>query len=515
MTIEAARAVADAVLYEGYLLYPYRASSAKNRSRWQFGVLGPPFASASAFGEPPGMAMQCLLTPGGHVTVHLRFLHLQVRVVERPAGPGLVEAVPAVTVDGETILSWDEAVEHEITLPPFTGPPLDFPVTVPGFASVEPLPAGAGRIARRRWPLTARVLVNAAPDGDLLRLTVTVTNEHPDPVADKESTARHSLLGTHLLLEATGASFVSLVDPPPPFAAAAARCHQDRCWPVLAGTNALLLGAPIILYDHPQIAAESPGPLFDLTEIDEILTLRVMTMTDDEKAEARATDPRARAIIDRCDALTPTDLQKLHGARRPDPTPPPSSPAPHDDTVVPSPTQLSAPPRPLAPSPDRAPGSKVLAALGGGEVPASSWDRVSGGEVLASFGGGEVPASFRDRAPVDDVPVFGEAPWWDPAADASVDPARDTVDVGGVLVGRDSLVRLRPTRRADAQDLFLAGRLARVTAVLSDVDGGTHVAVVLTDDPAADLDDWYGRYYYFAPDELEPAGVAIGGENRS
>ena len=581
MTIEAARAVADAVLYEGYLLYPYRASSAKNRSRWQFGVLGPPFASASAFGEPPGMAMQCLLTPGGHVTVHLRFLHLQVRVVERPAGPGLVEAVPAVTVDGETILSWDEAVEHEVTLPPFTGPPLDFPVTVPGFASVEPLPAGAGRIVRRRWPLTARVLVNAAPDGDLLRLTVTVTNEHPDPVADKESTARHSLLGTHLLLEATGASFVSLVDPPPPFAAAAARCHQDRCWPVLAGTNALLLGAPIILYDHPQIAAESPGPLFDLTEIDEILTLRVMTMTDDEKAEARATDPRARAIIDRCDALTPTDLQKLHGARRPAPTPPPSSPAPHHDTVAPYPTQLSAPPRPLAPSPDRAPGSKVLVALGGGEVPASSRDRVSGGEVLAplaaddalapsrdrvpdgevlaslaaddalalsrdrvpggevlaSFGGGEVPASSRDRvsggdvlasfgggeafassrdhAPVDDVPVFGEAPWWDPAADASVDPARDTVDVGGVLVGRDSLVRLRPTRRADAQDLFLAGRLARVTAVLSDVDGGTHVAVVLTDDPAADLHDWYGRYYYFAPDELEPAGAAIGGENRS
>jgi hypothetical protein len=517
MSLAAARTVADAVLYEGYLLYPYRASSAKNHSRWQFGVLGPPRAGAAAFGEPPGMAMQCLLTPGGHVTVHLRFLHLQVRVVECPTRPGLVEAVPAVTVDGETILSWDEAVEHEITLPPFTGPPLDFPVTVPGFSSVEPLPAGAGRIVRRRWPLTARVLVHASPDGDLLRLTVTVTNEHPDPVADKESATRHSLLGAHLLLEATDASFVSLVDPPPPFAAAAGRCHQDRCWPVLAGTNALLLGAPIILYDHPQIAAESPGPLFDLTEIDEILTLRVMTMTDDEKAEARATDPRARAIIDRCDALSPADLQKLHGARRPDPPPPPTASPPL--LVAPSrahpPDQVSVPPRApaddvLAPSRDRAPG---------GEVFASSGDGGPGGEVFASSGdggpGGEVFASSRDRAPVDDVPVFGEAPWWDPAADASVDPARDTVEVGGVPVGRDSLVRLRPTRRADAQDLFLAGRLARVTAVLSDVDGGTHVAVVLTDDPAADLHEWYGRYYYFAPDELEPAGAAIGGENRS
>ena len=37
-----ARAIADAVLYEGYLLYPYRATSAKNQSRWQFGVVGPP-----------------------------------------------------------------------------------------------------------------------------------------------------------------------------------------------------------------------------------------------------------------------------------------------------------------------------------------------------------------------------------------------------------------------------------------------------------------------------------------
>ena len=71
-------------------------------------------------------------------------------------------------------------------------------------------------------------------------------------------------------------------------------------------------------------------------------------------------------------------------------------------------------------------------------------------------------------------------------------------------MAKGSRVRLRPTRRADAQDIFLAGQVARVTAVLSDVDGETHVAVVLEDDPAADLHDWYGRYWYFAPDEIEP-----------
>jgi hypothetical protein len=447
MSLDAARAVADAVLYEGYLLYPYRASSAKNRSRWQFGVLGPPAAAASAFGEPPGMALQCLLTPGGHVTVHLRFLHLQVRVVERWTRAGGLEAVPAVTVGGQTILSWDEAVEHEVTLPEFTTGSLDFPVTVPAAEEIEPLPEEAGRLVRRRYPLTARVRVTSEPAGDLTRLTVTVTNEHPDPVAGKETAVRHSLLGAHLLLEARDAAFISVVDPPASATTAAAGCTQDRCWPVLAGppgTTGLLLGAPIILYDHPQVADESPGALFDLTEIDEILTLRVMTMTDDEKAEARATDPRARAIIDRCDAMSPAELQQLHGARR-------DEPGPFVDAVP----------------------------------------------------------SFSDLSPADDVP------WWDPAADASVDPARDTVEVGGVAVGRDSLVLLRPARRADAQDFFLAGRLARVTAVLSDVDGGTHVAVVLTDDPAADLHDWYGRYYYFAPDELEPAGPATEGENQS
>ena len=76
--------------------------------------------------------------------------------------------------------------------------------------------------------------------------------------------------------------------------------------------------------------------------------------------------------------------------------------------------------------------------------------------------------------------------------------------INGISVSKDSLVRVHPTRRADAQDLFFADQLARVTAVLSDVDGGTHVAVVLVDDPAAELHDWYGRYLYFAPDELEP-----------
>ncbi len=137
----------------------------------------------------------------------------------------------------------------------------------------------------------------------------------------RDEVLRRSLVGTHLILESAGpgVEFVSVIDPPPEAAEAAATCRQHRCWPVLAGPEGsadTVLGSPIILYDHPQIAGESTGALFDSTEIDEILTLRVMTMTETEKAEARATDPRAAEIIDRCDALSPEDLQRLHGALR-------------------------------------------------------------------------------------------------------------------------------------------------------------------------------------------------------
>ncbi|GIE90024.1 hypothetical protein [Actinoplanes regularis] len=403
MNLRAARAVADTVLYEGYLLYPYRASAAKNRSRWQFGVLGPPAAAGAAFAEPPSLSVDCLLEPrtaAASLTVHVRFLQVQRRET-RTAEP-----------------DWDEAVEHEITLDavPLRGP-AEFPITVPGGVDED------GPVVRRRWPLTARVRTDVEPDGDLLRLTVAVTNEHPGPVTGKREATRRSLIGAHLLIEAHGGAFLSMQDPPPHAAAAAARCRQHRSWPVLAGSDDVLLCAPIILYDNPRLAEQSPGPLFDATEIDELLALRVMTLTEDEKAEARATDERARAVVDRCDALTPAELSRLHGVRR-------------------------------DPATDAAEGSTV--------------------------------------------------PWWDPAADAAADPETAAVVVDGVRVAKGSLVRIHPSRRADAQDLFYAGRVARVTAVVSDVDGGTHVALVLTDDPGADLHDWYGRYLYFAPDEIEP-----------
>ncbi len=469
MSLDRARTVADAVLFEGYLLYPYRSTSRKNQVRWQFGVLGPPGAAEAGVGEEREMSGQCVLrttadtaagtaADSGHVTVHLRFLQLQTREVERSTDePGRFEPVEQLSSAGQTWVTWDEAVEREIELDPgplseLAGTGRRLPVSVVGGEDVEDLfdaeGAPIGRLVRRRWPLEAQLSVTAEPVDGLLRLTVAIENVAPGPVTDKDQAIRTSLIGAHLLLQAQGSEFVSLLDPPDDAQAVVAGCQQRRWWPVLAGVAGqtdLVLVSPIILYDYPEVAEESAGALFDSAEIDEILTLRIMTLTDEEKAEARATDPRAAEIIDRCDSMSPDVLARLHGVLR----------DPHAGMVA--------------------------------AVPDPS-------------------AGLLDVRNVD-PPTFGtetEVPWWDPEQDASVNPDVDMVQIDGVPVSRGSMVRVHPSRRADAQDLFFADQIARVSAVHSDVDGNIHVAVVLVDDPAAEFHDWYGRYLYFAPEELEP-----------
>jgi hypothetical protein len=443
VTLSLARLAADAVLYEGYLLYPYRSTAAKNQVRWQFGVLGPPGAAAAGVGEEAGLAIECLVQPdapddvAATVTPHLRFLQLQRRLVERAVAGGGYAPVDEFRAGDATWTTWDEAVEVERALGTFALAALrrgvELAVDIDGGEDMESVPGG--RVVRRRGPLRAVVSLGVEDDGPLRRLRIAVANT-ADPVAGKDDAVRSSLIGTHLLLAASGARFVSVIDPPEEARAAAARCRQHRCWPVLAGdegpggrTSDVVLAAPIILYDHPAVAPESAGAMFDSTEIDEILTLRVLTLTDEEKAQARATDAHAAAVIDRCEQLSPADLQRLHGV-------------------------------------------------------------------------------LRDPHRADAEPAAGPAPtgdgWWAAEAAAPVSPETDSVLVQGRRVGRGSRVRLRPSRRADAQDMFLAGREARVTAVHVDLDGETHVAVTLVDDPAAELHDWYGRYLYFAPDELEP-----------
>jgi hypothetical protein len=431
-----ARRVADAVLYEGYLLYPYRGTSSKNQSRWQWGVLGPPGAAEAGIGEDDRLSAQFLVDGIAAVTLVVRFLQLQHRGAERDIGCRRYQPVDELTTPAGSWLSWDEAVEIELPFGPFEiGDPAgrwSLPVSAPSGTGIEPVPGG--RLVRTRAQVCAALVVGVENDGGLYRVSCTLANTGA-PAEDKSDAIARSLIGTHIIAEAVGGAFVSLLDPPEHAAAAAARCRQHRCFPVLAGApaeNDLLLVSPIILYDHPEVAEQTGGAFYDATEIDEILTLRVMTMTDAEKAAARATDPLAAQIIDRCDAMSPEAMQRLHGVLR----------DPHLDGPAGRPALIP-----------------------------------------------EVPDGMQ---------------WWDPMADNAVRPDIDAVLINGVRVAHGSRVRLRPARRADAQDVFFSGKTARVTSVHEDVDGNRYVGVVVDDDPAADLHDWYGRYLYFAPDEVEP-----------
>lgn len=424
-----ARAVADAVLYEGYLLYPYRGTSSKNQSRWQFGVLGPPGAADAGLGEDDTMAAQFLVDGARAITLVVRFLQLQHRRAERARAGGGFEPVAELTTASGSWLSWDEAVECERSFGPlaFEDQPWRLPVLAQEASDVESV--DGGRLVRHRRQVRGELSVSCEPDGELRRVSLRVTNVGPS-ACDKNDAIARLLIGTHILAEVVGGQFVSLLEPAPAASGSVSRCTQHRCFPVLAGppgSHDLLLISPIILYDHPEIAEQSSTELYDCTEIDEILTLRVMTMTDEEKAQARATDPRAARIIDRCEAMSPQDMSRLHGVLR----------DPHG--VV-------------------------------GLVP-------------------EIPVGLD---------------WWDPLADDAVRPEIDAVLVNGVRIARGSRVRLRPRRNADAQDIFVAGKTAHVASVHQDVDGNTHVAVVVDDDPAAELHEWYGRYRYFSPDEVEP-----------
>jgi hypothetical protein len=325
------RAIADAVLYEGYILWPYRRSALKNQRRWTFGGVYPRGHSAAHADDPWTMRTECLLEGGPDATVEVRarFLHVVTRRVGRAAGDGL-ELVDELTVDGERFLAWDEAVERELV----AGPAAVGSIGVCGRRVAIDVAAGsdreelrtadgerAGALIRSWHELEGAVEVGAERlDTALWRVSVTVANTTPWTDDDREAALARTFCSTHTVLRAgRGGAFVSLTDPPHALRAHAGECENAGTWPVLVGepgARDTLLSSPIILEDHPRIAPESPGDLFDGGEIDQMLVLNILSLTDEEKAEMRATDPRAREILDRTEALTPDELMRLHGTIR-------------------------------------------------------------------------------------------------------------------------------------------------------------------------------------------------------
>ena len=91
-------------------------------------------------------------------------------------------------------------------------------------------------------------------------------------------------------------------------------CENINSWPVLATqADDAVLGAAIMLPDHPQIAPESKGNLFDSTEIEEALLIHVLALSDEEREAAAAQDPAVRQMLERAAQTTPQELMDLHG----------------------------------------------------------------------------------------------------------------------------------------------------------------------------------------------------------
>jgi len=278
--------VADAVLYEGYVLYPYRASSQKNRVRWTTGGVYPrTYSQAQTGADACHAGVECLvLGSRSALTIEVRFLE----IAALDPGDSLETAQPRSfrRSFGELGRLAGSSVEYAFSTDRLHGS-LELRVDAQGPA--------------------------------LFRISVVLQNESNCPAIEREQALPDTLVAAHLLLGVEHGEFVSQQDPPAELLHASRACKPLGLWPVLAGPSGRrdrLLASPIILYDYPEIAPESRADSCDATEIDEILLLRVLTLSELEKDELRAGDPRARAILERAEALSGDEQMRLHGRLR-------------------------------------------------------------------------------------------------------------------------------------------------------------------------------------------------------
>jgi hypothetical protein len=448
--------IVQAVLYEGYMLYPYRASSVKNRQRWTFGSVYPRVWADWSGSDASMMQTECVIegNDDARVTVRPCFLHLIERDVreldeaasswsganEPPSRP-----VASLEVGGRRFDAWQEAGEQHVEVPALTLDELcvaglRLPFSLQGNRAVEPLKEAdgcvRGTLVRTRAAIDGRIECCATRIAErAFRLTVRIVNVTPvdEPQRlNRDAASSFALLSCHAVLAVEGAEFVSSIDPPDALAEAVAGCTNIGLWPVLVGSEErrdTMLAAPIILYDYPQVAPESAGDLFDATEIDEILTLRILTMTDAEKREMAAGDERSRALLERTEKLSAGDLQRLHGTLR---------------------------------------------------------------EVHADAGWTDGAGEAGDAV----------APW----AELDAKPRLACVNVGGVALRVGSRVVLHPHARADIFDLALRDQIATIESIERDFEDHVHVAVTIDCDPGRDfgLERMPGHRFFFAPDEIEP-----------
>lgn len=443
--------IANVILYEGYILYPYRPSAKKNRQRWMFGVVYPQdYSLSQGDTDPCTMQTQCLVM-GGHRTaieIKIRFLHFIAREVGEliqplPKLPDDIEPefriVEALQVGERIFQTWQEAVEREVVIPSLN---IEVVVAQSGhFAFIfaprrerelEPLRSNTGDVVgvvvRRQQPVKGTLEVSAEDVGDgVFKITIRIMNLTPFNVVNetrRDEVLLSSFISTHTILGVLEGQFISLLDPPKEFKETAAECLNIGTWPVLVGEEGrrdMMLSSPIILYDYPQIAPESAGDLFDGTEIDELLTLRIMALTDEEKREMRQIDERARQILERTETLPVEQFMKLHGAVR---------------------------------------GLRIL----DNEEPIDGWGQLE------------------------------------------KKPRLEYIRVSGVDLKQGDRVLLRPRSRGDVFDVALNGKTATIESIEQDYEDRVYIAVTLDDDPGKEFGEWRmpGHRFFFSPEEVEP-----------
>jgi len=326
------------------------------------------------------MQTECLVRPASDVAelaVNVRFLHPTWREVgtisrrtslSEPMSEADFKVVPELSVDGVVLQTWQEAVEREIEsssmrlreTPHWS---VTIPFSFPASSILEPLfDSGeniAGAIRRRQKRLEGAVEMSCCPiDASVSKISVRIRNETPVFSRDLDSpdeVLMRTLASTHTLLRVQGGEFLSAMDPPGSYRQASSECNNIGAWPVLVGDEEkqerdALLSSPIIMYDYPKIAPESAGNLFDGTEIDEILSLRIKTLTNQEKNEMRNADQYARRLLDRTEALSDDQFLALHGRMKQtsspqrfadrDLTEPPFQPGSFDDQIFGSSVRL-------------------------------------------------------------------------------------------------------------------------------------------------------------------------------
>ena len=426
MKIEQIREIADAILYEGYLLYPYRHSSIKNRQRWMFGIVSPQ-ATTGVARDAWRMQTQCLLVGDAdtRLDVRVRFLHILERAprTPQPVYQSASYATEAIEARRPTSFEvWEEGIPREVNA---LAVPLDdllsaeqrIEINIPG-AELEDTDDPLA--VRHQQAIMGTVTLGAEPVGErVYRLTVRIENTARGDT--QQNAILQALVSTHTLLQVRQGSFVSQLEPPNELSTLVQECQNLSTWPVLIGDEGetdAMLSSPIILYDYPRIAPESMGTLFDGTEIDEILTLRILTLTDEEKREMREADARTRDLLERTEALSAEQLLKLHGV-------------------------------------------------------------------------------IRSLKPIDEAQKSME--FAEPAAPTEV------VVTNGIVRARDH-VRLHPNARADAFDILLNGKTARVEEIKQDFEERCYLVVTLDDDPGREQEDERvlpGHRFFFYPQEIE------------